>query len=49
MMFRCTAKGLPVPEDTGLIRGTYGDKAANARGVMKEEAVNKAREQKDPE
>ena len=41
------AKGLPVPEDTGLIRGTYGDEAANALRVLKEEAQSKAREQKD--
>ena len=31
------AKGLPVPEDTGLIRGTYGDEAANALRLLKEE------------
>lgn len=31
------ARGLPVPEDTGLIRGTYGDEAANALRVLKEE------------
>ena len=49
MMFRRTAKGLPVPEDAGLIRGTCGDEAANAPGVLKEEAENMAREQKDPE
>ncbi|MEQ1896849.1 MAG: ankyrin repeat domain-containing protein [Vicinamibacterales bacterium] len=38
------AKGLPVPEDTGLIRGTYGDEASNALRVLKEEAESKARE-----
>ncbi len=30
-------KGLPVPEDTGLIRGTYGNEAANALRLLKEE------------
>ena len=40
-----TAQGLPVPEDTGLIRGTYGDEAANALRVLKEEA-EKAKDQK---
>lgn len=39
-----TAKGLPVPEDTGLIRGTYGNEAANALRLLKEEAESKARE-----
>lgn len=42
-----TDKGLPVPEDTGLIRGTYGDEAANALRIIKEEAETKARERKD--
>ena len=42
-----TAKGLPVPEDTGLIRGTYGDEASNALRVLKEEAESKARGPKD--
>lgn len=37
------ATGLPVPEDTGLIRGTYGDEAANALRVIKE-AESQARE-----
>jgi len=36
-------KGLPVPEDTGLIRGTYGNEAANALRLLKEEAESKAR------
>jgi len=39
-----TEKGLPVPEDTGLIRGTYGNEAANALRLLKEEAESKARE-----
>ncbi len=30
-----TARGLPVPEDTGLIRGTYGDEASNALRLLK--------------
>ena len=29
-------QGLPVPEDTGLIRGTYGDEAANALRLLQE-------------
>lgn len=29
-------QGLPVPEDTGLIRGTYGNEAANALRLLKE-------------
>ena len=37
-------KGLPVPEDTGLIRGTYGNEAANALRLLKEEAESKARD-----
>jgi ankyrin repeat protein len=39
------AQGLPVPDDTGLIRGTYVDDAANALRVLKEEAESKARAQ----
>lgn len=32
-----TERGLPVPEDTGLIRGTYGDEASNALRLLKEQ------------
>jgi ankyrin repeat protein len=34
-------QGLPVPEDTGLIRGTYGNEAANALRLLKEKPEDK--------
>jgi ankyrin repeat protein len=35
-------QGLPVPEDTGLIRGTYGNEAANALRLLKEKKADES-------